>query len=121
MRERYQEPSFTLMLSGPLIWAAHFAIIYGFTGLVCARPGWARLTIGGWELIPLGVTLVTLVAAAAIVAVLLALSTRVNAGVEASEIPAAPFQRYIAIGGAIISLIAIAWAALPALMITACR
>lgn len=121
MRDGRGELSLTLMLSGPLIWAAHFAIIYAFTGLVCARPAWARLTVAGWGLIPFGIAIATLVAIAAIVAVLLGLSKPINAGVDAPQIRVAPFQRSIAIGGAILSLIAIAWDALPALMITACR
>ena len=120
MQEQQLQLSWALMLAGPLIWAAHFAIIYGFTGLVCARPGWARFTILGWGLIPFGIALVTLVAAAAMVAVLLVLSTPVHAS-QVPETSAAPFQRRIAIGGVIISSIAIAWNALPALMITACR
>ncbi|MEJ7929241.1 hypothetical protein WG922_04570 [Ramlibacter sp. AN1015] len=32
----------TLLLtsSGPIVWALHFIAIYGFHGLVCARPEW---------------------------------------------------------------------------------
>jgi hypothetical protein len=39
--------------AGVLIWAAHFAVIYGFTGLACAR-GWERAvpwTVGGASLV----------------------------------------------------------------------
>ena len=39
-------------LAGPLCWAAHFALAYGFNGLFCARPGmqtsWLGLPVSSW-------------------------------------------------------------------------
>jgi hypothetical protein len=52
------------MCAGILVWAAHFAILYGFTGLACAR----RLEESGavWVgLIPWVIGLATVIAAAA--------------------------------------------------------
>jgi hypothetical protein len=121
MGERQQALSFTFMLSGLLIWAVHFVVVYGFTGLVCARPGWARLTIGGWELIPFGITLATLLALAALIAVPLASSKRINTGPRMENIRAARLQHSIAIGGAVIALIAISWEAVSALVSPDCR
>jgi hypothetical protein len=121
MRERQRELSFALMLGGLLIWAVHFGIVYGFTGLVCARPSWARLTVAGWALLPFGITLATLAAVAAIIAVLMALAKRANAGPQPRKIPAAQLQHFLAFGGAGIALIAIVWESLSALMIPACR
>jgi hypothetical protein len=112
--------SSALMVAGLLIWAVHFGIVYGFTGLVCARPAWAQLTIAGWGLIPFGVTLATAAAAAALIAVLV-WSKNLGMGAPAGEIPAARLQRFVAIGGALIALVAIAWEVFPALMIGACR
>lgn len=52
------------MSSGVMVWAVHFAAIYGFTGLACAR-GWGPL-------VPPAVALVTGVALAAALAVIVA-------------------------------------------------
>jgi hypothetical protein len=47
--------SFLKMFSGPIIWIIHFVSIYGFNGLLCARPflqqEWAGLSLSDWVIL----------------------------------------------------------------------
>lgn len=52
--------------AAPIIWALHFTWIYGFTGLVCARPGW------DWRWVGMSATSLMLVASAAVALALMA-------------------------------------------------
>jgi hypothetical protein len=89
------------MSAGPLCWALHFAAIYGFTGLACAR--------GMADAVPVAVAAFTLVAGGAAAAVLwLSLRRRES------------FEHWLAAALAAAALLAIAWEALPALLVPAC-
>lgn len=58
---------FLLLMAGPVVWAVHFVAIYGFIGVVCARPAsqaqWLGVGWAGWVVVAMG-----LVAAGALVA-----------------------------------------------------
>lgn len=89
------------MSSGAIVWAVHFAVIYGYTGLACAR-GWA-------DTVPWVLGIAT---AAAVLATLLIIASGYR--------DRARFESWMtyAIGGA--ALVAIAWEALPVLIVTTC-
>jgi hypothetical protein len=88
---------------GLLVWAAHFGVLYGATGLACARgfPESVPWTIGG-------VTLAALVANGA-----LALS-----GLRAAA--SADILDWLTASGAAISTLAVILQALPVLMVPVC-
>jgi hypothetical protein len=90
-----------LISGGALCWALHFAAVYGFTGLACAR--------GMAGAVPLAIAGFTLVAASA-AAVILALALRRRDS----------FEHWLAAAVAALALLAIAWEALPALLVPAC-
>lgn len=90
------------MSSGVAIWALHFGAIYGLTGLACAR-GWQ-------EMVPAGIALAT------VVAFLLALAVLVVGWRRRAQ-----FESWMAAGIAALALVAIAWEAIPVLMVPLCR
>jgi hypothetical protein len=87
--------------AGILVWALHFGLIYGVTGLACAR-GMPRAA-------PWGIGAATLVAVLVLVPLVVA-GWRRRAEFES------------AIGGALgaFALLAVLWQALPVLLIEAC-
>lgn len=89
------------MSSGVVVWALHFAVIYGFTGLACAR-GWAPL-------VPPAVVFATGVALAAALAVIVAGFTKRG-----------EFESWMsaALGG--FAFIAIAYEGIAVLIVPAC-
>lgn len=100
-------PTLFFMTGGFAIWAAHFFAIYGYTGLLCARPEWARLQILNIGVVPLGV-------AAATIAALLALAVLLAWTLQSDVWPAGPagerrFLLVLSAGGAGLAAIAIVW------------
>ena len=90
-----------LVFAGPLAWAAHFATIYGFTGVACAR--------GLAGAVPWAIAAATLVAGAACGFVILhSLRRREH------------FEHGLGAGLAAAALLAIVWEALPVLMVRPC-
>ncbi len=106
-------PQFLLLLSGLIVWAAHFLLVYMFTGLVCARPAWARFEVLGIGLVPFGIGTGTLLAVALLLA-LLRIGWRDGAGDTAG------FLRAVTLGGIGLALVAVLWEALPAVTIAPC-
>jgi hypothetical protein len=84
---------------GIVVWALHFAAIYGFTALACARGFGASA--------PWVVGAATAVAAAAAIAVIV---THLSP----------EFTRWMTAAVAGLALVAIVWEGLPALMVPAC-
>ena len=106
------------VLAGLLIWAAHLAVIYGFTGLACARR-FAQEPVLGVDLVDIaviGVTIVALLAAAAVL-----VRAYRSAKMSSSEEGSVPFLRWVAAASALLAMVAIAWEALPAIFISGCR
>jgi hypothetical protein len=87
------------MSSGAFIWALHFVAVYGFTGLACAR--------GFGAAVPWTVGVITLVAAAAAILVIL-------------QNWSSEFTRWMSAAIAALALLAIAWEALAALLAPTC-
>lgn len=90
-----------LLGAAPLAWAAHFLAIYALTGLACARaaPG----------VVPWGVAVATIAAGALCVALI----------VRALRAPES-FENGLAAALAAMALLAIAWEAVPALLLRPC-
>ncbi len=110
--------TFTGMMSAFLIWAVHFAAVYGINGLICARA------LEGMELygqpvamvLVLGATGIALLLAAGVLAAAL---WGIGPGRRASEDPRR-FIRFFTALAAAGALLAILWNGLPALQMPAC-
>lgn len=87
--------------SGVIIWAAHFAAIYGLTALACAR--------NAPQLVLPAVAVPTFAAAALLVVVLWRGIARRKA-----------FESWMSATVAAFSLLAVAWEAIPVLMVPPC-
>ena len=87
------------MFYGVMVWALHFAVIYGFTGLACAR--------GFGAAVPWTVGAATAVAAAAAIAIIV-------------KHLSCEFTRWMTAAVACVALLAILWEALAALLVPPC-
>jgi hypothetical protein len=105
------------MASGFVFWAAQFTIIYGITGVVCAR-GWYRITFFGLDLVRAGIAGATLLALAATAFAFWRAygATRNRADDEASE----QFIDTVTLWVCGLAFVAIIYNALPALILPAC-
>jgi hypothetical protein len=108
------------MMGGLLVWAAQFTTVYVFNALACAR-GFAERQVLGIGIVPFVVGAASLLAFAATLAVLLAaLWRRGPAQASLDERPVDGFLRYTTVAIAALSLVAIAWNALPAFVVPPC-
>lgn len=103
------------VLAGLLIWAAHFLVIYGVTGLACTgRFGDVRvLGLGIAELTIGAATVLALLAAATVLVWTLRSGKQTESGSLA-------FLRWMAAMVAVLALIAIVWNGLPVLLVPGC-
>jgi hypothetical protein len=106
------------MLAGLIAWAVQFALVYGIAAVACAR-GLADASVLGLGIVPAAVAGVTLMALAATGLVL----AQALAAARRGSREAPPTDRFLnrstlLIGG--LSLVAIAWTGLPALIVPAC-
>lgn len=105
------------MTSGFVFWAAQFTIIYGVTGIACAR-GWWHVTLFGLDMVRGGIAAATLLALAATAFVFMrALAARRPR--DDSE-PADRFIDTVTLSVCGLALVAIAYNGLPALILPAC-
>jgi uncharacterized membrane protein len=100
-----------LMFIGPIVWAFHFLLIYGLTGIVCARPAmqqdWPGIVAWG-----IGVATATAIGGIAIIHFRHWLERRSPAG--------SSFIEWISSSLALLSVVAIVWEALPVLFVSPC-
>ena len=120
MREQTCLRPTLFMLSGLIVWAAHFTLIYGFNAVACARF-FAGTTIIGFGIVPLGIGVITLIALAALGGIVL--------GARAQRRPSLPgsadeetegFMWRMSLAVTAISGLGIIWEALPALIVPPC-
>lgn len=110
--------TFAGMMAAFLIWAAHFGVVYGINGLICARK------LQDMEILGLPIA-VALVLAATVAALLLAAFVLLAAlwgggpAARASEDPRR-FIRWFTALAAGAALVAILWNGLPAVQVPAC-
>lgn len=107
-QEQRFAPTLFLLIGGFVIWAVHFLVIYGYVGLLCARPEWARLQVMNFGVVSLGVAVAT-VAALIALAVLAAASLRDGAQTARGASSELHFLPALAAGGAALAAIAIVW------------
>lgn len=104
------------MMSGLIVWAAQFTIIYAVTSVACAR-GWYRFSLLGLDLVRVSIAAATLLALAATALVFWrALSDERSAQDEPSE----RFIETLTLWICGLSLVAIAYNGVPALILPAC-
>jgi hypothetical protein len=99
---------FLLLMAGPLVWALHFLAIYGFTGVVCARPALPT------QLVTWGVAGAGVVAIGMLVAVFVWVKPR------APQADDRQLVRQVGIGLAGLSGLAIVWETLPVFLAAPC-
>lgn len=102
-----------LLFSAPIIWAMHFLAVYGFTGILCARPALQQTWLGIGAMV-WGIGLASAVAVAAIAAIHRHSwrACRQNSGPD-----------FIAGTGAalgLLSVIAVVWETLPLFLVPPC-
>ncbi|MGH8078325.1 MAG: hypothetical protein ACREPE_13500 [Lysobacter sp.] len=97
--------------AGLLIWAADFLFIYVFVALACAR-GFDDAIVFGIGVVPLAVGVATAIASAVTSAVLISALRGAEHGPSTSR-----FLQRLALGLAVLALVAIAWNGLPALLV----
>jgi hypothetical protein len=102
-----------LMMGGLLIWGADFLIVYTFAAVACARQ-FADLELAGLGIIP-AVT-VAISAIALVAAALIGRSALRRLQAHNPEQPRR-FIDFLALAVSVLAIIAIAWSALPALLI----
>jgi hypothetical protein len=103
------------MLSGPLIWAAHFLFVYVFTALAYAR-GFHRLDFLGAGAVTWAVALATLAAAAGILAFILPAWGKLR---HAGGNGTARFLDWMTVAFGALSLLAVLWVAVPVVLVPA--
>jgi hypothetical protein len=100
-------------LGGPIIWAAHFLLVYASESLVCTRGGGAHDHF----------LIVAAVSAGAVAALLAIIVGGLRAGRAARAEQGrdgGAFMEDATVALALLSLIAVLWAVLPATLVSAC-
>jgi hypothetical protein len=107
-----------LCLAGPIVWAAHFFIMYGTGALTCAvAPASARNTI--FQVIG---TATTVIAVATLIGLVVRGFARSRSRRHAeSDFAGSSFLRHGGIALAGLALLGVLWVALPTAFLAACR
>ena len=105
-----------LYLSGPLVWAAHFSLLYGLEAAICSSPGRSSLMSQFW-LIALGLTAAALTLLC-FLARQLALRRHEHGAINKTN--GSPFLRDLSIALVALAMIGVLWSTLPALVIAVC-
>lgn len=106
--------SFFATLAGPLVWAGHFLFVYGFNGVICARPAlqshWLGLPWSSWVICG-----ASTLALAAMALLHYRLCGRLPAVGEPRFLP------NLARALTLLSALAVVWETVPVVMLPACR
>lgn len=101
--------------AGPIVWALHFAWIYGFNGLVCARPGW------DWQWLGVGAdSLVLVVSAVVAIGAIGGWSWRVWAHRRHDALPSDAFEVWMTLGLAALSMVAVVYETAAVWLVAGC-
>lgn len=108
------------MIGGLLVWAAHFLTIYVFNALACARQ-FHTVRVLGFGIVSGAIGFATAAAIAAVLVLLILGLRREGPARDTREHkPVDDFLRYTAVTISALSLVAIAWSALPVLFVPPC-
>lgn len=108
------------LFGGLVVWAAHFLLVYGANGVVCARK-LAGTVVGGIGIVPAIVAGATIVAVAAVGAIGLAALAGRGPGIAGEPDPGLrAFWRFTTLTIAGLALVSILWTAVPVLVIRPC-
>jgi hypothetical protein len=108
-----------LVLSGLIIWAVHFLIVYPFNALACVY-GLAAAEIVGIGIVPIIIVIVTVLSLALIGAALFAATAGRATEQPQIEAPNQRFLRFLTVGIGLLSAVAVIWETLPVFMIPPC-
>jgi hypothetical protein len=99
--------------AGPIVWAVHFVWIYGFTGLVCARPAW------DWQWIGMNANSLVLVASAVAALALIAWAG-LHAWPQLRDREPGAFAAWTALGLAGLSAVAVVYETAAVWLVAGC-
>jgi hypothetical protein len=103
--------AFLLIFAGPLVWAVHFFVIYGFTGVACARglarADWLGVNVLSWVIG--GSTVI------AVLAILLIIRRTGSKGAMPDD-----FARWLTATLGVVSIIAMVWESMSVFLVPAC-
>ncbi|MBP2302444.1 hypothetical protein [Azospirillum picis] len=119
MAHRSFAVTFAALMSPFLVWAAHFGLVYGINGIICARHLQDARLLG----YPLSPALIGIVTVLALLWVAMLMARALGGHGPADHVAAEDprrFARWFVAAGAGTALVAILWVALPALMVPAC-
>ncbi|HEV7346211.1 MAG TPA: hypothetical protein VGN60_11335 [Devosia sp.] len=120
MREQTFFKPLLASVSGLVIWAAHFGIIYAVNALNCERR-WMDQTVLGMGLVPFAITMATIAAVLglAIIAALAFLDKAPNLPDAANE-RTSVFFRKLTITVTALALVAVIYQTIPVYVVPAC-
>lgn len=120
MREQTFFKPLLITVSGLLIWAAHFTVIYAINALACERD-WAYERLLGMGYVPFLVLTATLAASVSLAVIgILALLGRAPDLPDVSGARVSAFLRKVTISVVGLSLLAVIYETIPAFMVPAC-
>jgi hypothetical protein len=106
-----------LYLGGPIVWAAHFSLLYGIEAVICSGFGRSSLKSQFW-LIALGLTAVALITLLCFIAWQLALRRRDYNATNKTD--RSSFLRDMSIALVALAMIGVLWSTMPALVLPVC-
>jgi type IV secretory pathway TrbD component len=106
------------MLSGLLVWGAHFGLVYVITALACARRFYA-LEWQGIGLVVWVVAIATLAAIASVLAIALPVWRHIRR--HGAPDPTSAFIDWLTVAFGGLALVAIVWEGLPVLLVPICK
>jgi hypothetical protein len=106
-----------LSLTGPIVWVAHFSLLYGIDAAICSGFGMAFLERHFW-LLALGLTALALITLLCFIAWQFAVRRRNDHAPNNGS--GSPFLRDTSIALAALAMIGVLWSALPAMLLPAC-
>lgn len=106
-----------LFAGGLFTWAIHFTVLYGFNALACGRR-FSEVSLAGVSIVVIATLAITFLAVLLLACIVIIAFAKMNS--PAYRAPTIAFLRYVSIGGAGLSFVAIVFSATAGLMLPAC-
>lgn len=108
------------LLSGLLIWALHFGLVYAVTTIACAR-GFSGNSGGGLGVVPLTIAAATCFAVVLQGLVVITAGRGHGPGIGGEpDTSVREFWRYATVGIAVLGAVSVAWTGVPVLFVHPC-